>query len=215
MRSETVVCVGPGFESRRQRSVDFILKDSGKVMSLDQTTIAGVAAFATGGVLFLLHLKRVKAERAQQRRQALAAVRAGQLPAVPAPPAMKLAASEIVHICAKVTKGERTDAKQDLGDGLFVATSRRICFFGKRKASLTWKKIEIAGMGPDGNVVARANDGRAYAFTLGRSEDAELTAAILVVLDDMRARSAAKAAAAAAAKTRNAVPVESVEPTEQ
>jgi hypothetical protein len=128
---------------------------------------------------------------------------------------MKLAASEIVHICAKITKGERTDAKQDLGDGLFVATSRRICFFGKRKASLTWKKIEIVGGGPDGNVVARANDGRAYAFTLGRGEDAELIAAILVVLDDMRARAAAKAAAAAEARARNAVPVEPTEPTGQ
>ena len=97
---------------------------------------------------------------------------------------------------------------------MFVATSRRICFLGKRKASLTWKKTEIAGMGPDGNVMVRANDGRAYAFTLGRGEDAELIAAILVVLDDMRARSAAKAAAAAA-RARNAVPVESAEPTEQ
>ena len=182
-------------------------------MSFDQTTIAGVIAFATGAVLFLLHLRRVKADRAQRRRQALAVVRAGQLAAVPAPPAMKLAANEIVHICAKVAKGERTDAKQDLGDGLFVATSRRICFFGKRKVSLTWKKIEIAGMGPDGNVLARANDGRAYAFTLARGEDAELISAILVVLDDMRARSAAKAAAAAAARARNAVPVESAEQT--
>jgi hypothetical protein len=184
-------------------------------MSFDQTTIAGVIAFATGVALFLLHLKRAKADRVQRRRQALAVVRAGQLPAVPAPPAMKLAGSEIVHICARVTKGERNDAKQDLGDGLFVATSRRICFFGKRKASLTWKKIEIAGMGPDGNVVVRASDGRAYVLTLARSEDAELIAAILVVLDDMRARSAAKAAAAAAARARNAAPAESAQQTGQ
>jgi len=184
-------------------------------MSLDQTTVAGVAAFATAGVLFLLHLKRVKAERAQQRRSALAAVRAGQLPAVAAPPAMSLAAREVVHICAKVAKGERADAKQDLGDGLFVATSRRICFFGRRKASLTWKKVEIAGMGTDGNVVARANDGRAFTFTLARGEDVELVKEILIVLEDMRARSAAKAAAAAAAKARSAVAADPAETTEQ
>jgi len=49
---------------------------------------------------------------------------------------MKLAASEIVHICAKVTKGERTDAKQDLGDGLFVATSRRMSSYSQAMFSM-------------------------------------------------------------------------------
>lgn len=167
-------------------------------MSVDQTTIAGVAAFITAGVLFLLHLRRVKAERVQARKRALAAVRASRLPAVAAPPTMKLAAQEIVHVCAKVAKGERTDAKQDLGDGLLVVSNRRICFFGKRKASLTWKKIDAAGKGSDGDMVIRAGDGRVYTFTLARSEDAGLIGEILIVLDDIRARSAAKVAAAAA-----------------
>ena len=169
-------------------------------MSLDQTTIAGIAAFAIAGVLFLLHLKRVKAARAQERRRVLATVRAGQLPAVPAPPAMSLAAREIAHICAKIVKGERADAKQDLGGGLLVVSSRRVCFFGKRKASLTWKKIGTAGLATDGGVVVRANDGRAFTFTLARGEDAELIGEILTVLDGIRAGAAAKAAAAAAAR---------------
>ena len=173
-------------------------------MSVDQTTIAGVAAFITAGILFLLHLRRARAERVQARQHALAAVRAGRLPAVAAPPTMKLATQEIVHVCAKIAKGERTDAKQDLGEGLLVASSRRICFFGKRKASLTWKKIESAGKGPDGAITVHASDGRILTFALARSEDAGLIGEILVVLDDIRARSAAKAAATAEAKARAA-----------
>jgi hypothetical protein len=184
-------------------------------MSLDQTTVAGVAAFATAGVLFLLHLKRVKAARVEERRRALTAVRAGQLPAVSAPPAMRLAAREIVHICAKVATSEQTDAKRELGGGLLVVSSRRICFFGKRKASLTWKKVEIAGRGADGGVVVRAKDGRAFTFALAPGEDAELIGEILIVLDDIRARAAAKAAAVAAAKAQAAATADLPEKTGQ
>jgi hypothetical protein len=186
------------------RPQHFVGQDTGRIMSVDQTTIAGIAAFITAGVLFLLHLRRVKAARVQARQRALAAVRAGRLPAVAAPPTMRLATQEIVHVCAKVAKGERTDARQDLGDGLLVVSSRRICFFGKRKASLTWKKIDFAGKGPDGDMVVRANDGRIYTFAFARGEDVGLIGEIMIVLDDIRARSAAKAAAAAEAKARAA-----------
>lgn len=126
---------------------------------------------------------------------------------------MSLAAREVVHICAKVVKGVREDAKQDLGDGLLVVSSRRVCFFGKRKASLTWRKIGAAGMASERDVVVRANDGRAFAFTLARGEDAELIGEILIVLDDIRARGAAKAAAAA--KAREAMTADPAEKTGQ
>jgi hypothetical protein len=184
-------------------------------MSLDQTTVAGVAAFTTAGVLFFLHVTRVKAERRQQRQRAVAAVRAGELPAVAAPPSMSLAAREVIHICAKVIKGERTDAKRELGEGLLVASNRRVCFFGARKVSLTWKKIGGAARSPDGDVMVRAQDGRAFTFTLAKGEDAELIGEILAVLDGVRARNAAKAALAA--KAREAVvadpdPPEKTEP---
>jgi hypothetical protein len=96
-----------------------------------------------------------------------------------------------------------------------VASSRRICFFGKRKASLTWKKVEIAGRGADGNVVVRAKDGRGFTFALARGEDAELIGEILIVLDDIRARAAVKAAAVAAAKAQAAAMADLPEKTGQ
>ena len=154
-------------------------------VTFDQATVAGGAAITVAAGLLLWHWKRASEERASQRRRVMSGIKNGQLPTLPAPSVMNLSAKEVVHICAKA-KGKQLDVERDLGDGLLVVSNRRICFFGERQLSLTWKKIDSTGVDPRDGVIVYAEDDRGYTFALSRGEDVEMIREVLHAVDDAR-----------------------------
>lgn len=141
-----------------------------------------VIAVVVIALAFGVQRQRAVAARRQEVARQVTEIREGHLPTVPAPAGYEPTKGEVVHAHAKAS-GVRSDDDRQLGDGLLVVSSRRLCFLGKRKTSMPWSKIENAGAGGRRAIVVYMKDGKGFEFTLASVEDADLIGELLAERD--------------------------------